>query len=329
MTVAFESKDQEDEHSCFSDNTNADVVNDLRGIRMVYTGAGPGDDAADPAEPQRRSCERPIRSWPATVSEALDASLAKAQSFPAPFETMIAAPKASPADTAHGGRDRGDRGADRLLEEAAEASTSSELRGLTRCAGPSWGSPPARSLAAPRRLRRQSTAAGAPRDRAQSGGDAAPSTTPPASRSRSALETLTAEDRRAFAVGNSFFNHNWVRAPASTTGRDGLGPTFNAQSCSSCHLHDGRGRPPADERRPRARAAAAPQRPGDGRRSRSRPSTAPAAGPRDRRRAGRGTVAHPHDAGRRALRRRHAVHAARAALHDRRPRVRAARRRAC
>ncbi|MEA2142989.1 MAG: hypothetical protein QOI64_1419 [Solirubrobacteraceae bacterium] len=65
-----------------------------------------------------------------------------------------------------------------------------------------------------------------------------------------ALETLPAKDRRAFAVGNSFFNRNWVRAPASTTGRDGLGPTFNAQSCSSCHLHDGRGRPPVDERDP-------------------------------------------------------------------------------
>jgi CxxC motif-containing protein (DUF1111 family) len=65
-----------------------------------------------------------------------------------------------------------------------------------------------------------------------------------------ALETLPAKDRRAFAVGNSFFNRNWVRAPASAAGRDGLGPAFNAQSCSSCHLHDGRGRPPADDRDP-------------------------------------------------------------------------------
>ncbi len=65
-----------------------------------------------------------------------------------------------------------------------------------------------------------------------------------------ALETLPSKERRAFAVGNSFFNRNWVRAPASTTGRDGLGPTFNAQSCSSCHLHDGRGRPPAGDRDP-------------------------------------------------------------------------------
>lgn len=55
---------------------------------------------------------------------------------------------------------------------------------------------------------------------------------------------LTNLERRTFEVGDSFFNQNWVTAPASTEARDGLGPTFNAQSCSSCHTHDGRGRPP-------------------------------------------------------------------------------------
>ena len=49
-----------------------------------------------------------------------------------------------------------------------------------------------------------------------------------------------------FFVGNSFFKSNWVTAPASTDGRDGLGPLFNASSCSACHLKDGRGRPPLD-----------------------------------------------------------------------------------
>ncbi len=57
------------------------------------------------------------------------------------------------------------------------------------------------------------------------------------------LDTL---ERRTFAVGNSFFRQNWVTAPASTEARDGLGPTFNALSCSSCHLLDGRGKPPDD-----------------------------------------------------------------------------------
>ena len=47
MTVAYEERSQEDEHSCFSDNTVADIVGNARGIQMVYTGeyvavSGPG-----------------------------------------------------------------------------------------------------------------------------------------------------------------------------------------------------------------------------------------------------------------------------------------------
>jgi CxxC motif-containing protein (DUF1111 family) len=55
---------------------------------------------------------------------------------------------------------------------------------------------------------------------------------------------LTDAQQSTFAIGNSFFNDNWVTAPASTEGRDGLGPIFNAQSCSSCHFKDGAGQPP-------------------------------------------------------------------------------------
>ncbi len=57
---------------------------------------------------------------------------------------------------------------------------------------------------------------------------------------------LDAKQQTDFVVGNSFFKLNWVIAPASTTDRDGLGPLLNAQSCSACHLRDGRGLPPAD-----------------------------------------------------------------------------------
>ena len=57
---------------------------------------------------------------------------------------------------------------------------------------------------------------------------------------------LTNDERRTFEVGDSFFTQNWVTAPASTEARDGLGPTFNAQSCSSCHTLDGRASPPLD-----------------------------------------------------------------------------------
>ncbi len=47
-----------------------------------------------------------------------------------------------------------------------------------------------------------------------------------------------------FKVGRSFFHTNWVTAPASTQAVDGLGALFNANSCNSCHVEDGRGRTP-------------------------------------------------------------------------------------
>ncbi len=60
-----------------------------------------------------------------------------------------------------------------------------------------------------------------------------------------ASPTLTPEQSVDFGVGNSLFRQSWVTAPSSTTARDGLGPFFNAISCSACHFKDGRGRPPA------------------------------------------------------------------------------------
>src|SRR5262245_35213586 len=55
---------------------------------------------------------------------------------------------------------------------------------------------------------------------------------------------LSADHRTQFFVGNSFFNQNWVAAPATPASRDGLGPLFAARSCSACHFKDGRGAPP-------------------------------------------------------------------------------------
>lgn len=61
-----------------------------------------------------------------------------------------------------------------------------------------------------------------------------------------AAANLSSEENSRFVVGNSFFRQNWVTAPASTLGRDGLGPLFNAQSCTGCHMRDGRGFPSMD-----------------------------------------------------------------------------------
>ena len=59
--------------------------------------------------------------------------------------------------------------------------------------------------------------------------------------------TLDPKQLRDFNFGNRLFNTNWTVAPASASGFDGLGPTFNRVSCSACHLRDGRGRPPRDD----------------------------------------------------------------------------------
>jgi putative iron-regulated protein len=93
MAVALESKDQEDEHSCFSDNTNADVVNDLKGIRMVYLGEAPGVSGGDSLDTLVREVDPELA---ARLREKLSATVAAAQRFPATFERMIAAPPGSP-----------------------------------------------------------------------------------------------------------------------------------------------------------------------------------------------------------------------------------------
>ncbi len=47
-----------------------------------------------------------------------------------------------------------------------------------------------------------------------------------------------------FQSGNAVFTDAWVEAGASTRTRDGLGPLFNARSCESCHVQDGKGSAP-------------------------------------------------------------------------------------
>src|SRR5690606_28847147 len=44
MAVPYETKDQEDEHSCFSDNTKADIVGNAQGVRLAYTADQEGVD---------------------------------------------------------------------------------------------------------------------------------------------------------------------------------------------------------------------------------------------------------------------------------------------
>lgn len=60
--------------------------------------------------------------------------------------------------------------------------------------------------------------------------------------------TLTDENKSLFYAGRALAHQPWVKAPTSTTARDGLGPIFNARSCLGCHVSGGRGRMPDDEK---------------------------------------------------------------------------------
>ena len=61
-----------------------------------------------------------------------------------------------------------------------------------------------------------------------------------------AADNISRQNFRMFSTGNAYFNQGWTESPSSTTSRDGLGPLFNARSCSACHFKDGRGRPPLE-----------------------------------------------------------------------------------
>lgn len=92
MTVAYDNKDQEDEHSCFSDSTLADLYGNALGIQNVYLGRygsqdGKGLDelvaAVDPALDKK-------------MKERLQASLDALQAIPGPFDQAILGADNSP-----------------------------------------------------------------------------------------------------------------------------------------------------------------------------------------------------------------------------------------
>ena len=61
-------------------------------------------------------------------------------------------------------------------------------------------------------------------------------------------QNLKFEQQQDFALGNALFRKVWVSSPSSNHASDGLGPLFNARSCQSCHLKDGRGHPPEGDK---------------------------------------------------------------------------------
>ena len=223
----------------------------------------------------------------AALRAQLDANVAAAEALEAPFDQLILGDDDAPGRVAlleliTSLQDQGDAVADagrrpRLLDQPGDLAT--------RCGGRpscSWRPPPSSSCSRAPTTTTPEPSAAPPTDQelADQGGDATVDVAGTGAFAQP-VPGLDGEQRRDFAVGNNFFNDNWVTAPSSTEGRDGLGPLFNAQSCSSCHFRDGRAQPPGGRRRSRAGPADPAERARRRRQPRAPPrARRPAPGPR-------------------------------------------------
>ncbi len=60
-------------------------------------------------------------------------------------------------------------------------------------------------------------------------------------------ENAAGMSRGSFVFGNQMFTTIWTATPGPQPTTDGLGPVFNREACSDCHVNNGRGQPPTSE----------------------------------------------------------------------------------
>ena len=90
MTVAYEARSQEDEHSCFSDNTTNDIIGNAVGIQRVLEGDYPEVDGTSVDGPGILALvEDSDEKLAASVREAVELSVADARAIPAPFDQHL------------------------------------------------------------------------------------------------------------------------------------------------------------------------------------------------------------------------------------------------
>ncbi|WP_247597047.1 imelysin family protein [Hydrogenophaga sp. PAMC20947] len=91
MEVALNSQDQEDEHSCFSDNTHRDVVTNAKGIQNVWLGRYQQRDGKSLTGLGLRDLVAVKDTTLADKTTAqINASVTSAEAIPAPFDQAIA-----------------------------------------------------------------------------------------------------------------------------------------------------------------------------------------------------------------------------------------------
>ena len=86
MSVAYTERTQEEEHSCFSDNTTEDIVANAQGVANVITGDYPGG-LAGPGLAQLLADDDEATA--AELTAAVETSVTSAESIPAPFDRHL------------------------------------------------------------------------------------------------------------------------------------------------------------------------------------------------------------------------------------------------
>lgn len=127
LEVALASQDQEDEHSCFSDNTHRDVVNNARGMQNVWLGEYKRADGSVLKGPSLRDL---VAAKDGALAERttsqIAASVAAAEAIQAPFDREIIGAK----DAA--GRLRIQKTIDSLVQQSKDLVASASAVGITK-----------------------------------------------------------------------------------------------------------------------------------------------------------------------------------------------------
>ncbi len=130
LIAALDAKDQEEEHSCFSDNTHRDMVQDVRGVQNVWLGeydplGGPAFSGTGVRDVIAAGDEGLANAITARIAESLDL----AEALQPPFDQEIARGNAE-------GNARVQALADSLFEQRVLLDQAFELYGLTRIPDP-------------------------------------------------------------------------------------------------------------------------------------------------------------------------------------------------
>lgn len=127
LEVALNSQDQEDEHSCFSDNTHRDAVTNARGIQNVWLGEY---KRADGSVVKGASLRELVAAKDAALADKatkqIAASVAAAEGIQAPFDREIIGGKDAP------GRQRIQKTVDSLTQQSKDLVATANAIGITK-----------------------------------------------------------------------------------------------------------------------------------------------------------------------------------------------------